>query len=58
MCADMVMHLVGPSLGSVHAGDSLREITLILRYILQCWFIGNLIVVACTGRQYDLNKLP
>ncbi len=29
----MVMHSVDASLGSVHAGDSLREITLILRYI-------------------------
>ncbi len=49
MCADMVMHLVGPSLRSVHVSDLLRAITLILRYILHCWFIDNLIVVACTG---------
>ncbi len=54
----IVLHIVDPSLWSVHVDDSFREITFILRYILQCWFIGNLIVVACTGRQYDLNKLP
>ncbi len=43
------VYIVDPSLGPVHVGDSFRGMTLILRYILQCWFIRNLIVVACTG---------
>ncbi len=44
----MVMHLIDPSLGSVYVGDSLRVIMLILKHILQCWFMDNLIVVTLT----------
>ncbi len=34
------------------------DMAIAYNWLLQCWFIGNLIVVACTGWQYDLNMLP
>ncbi len=49
LCADMLMHLIEHHLGEMHVDDSFRKTTLILRYILQCWFIDNIMVVACTG---------
>ncbi len=60
-CADMVMHIVDPSLGAMHAGDSFRETTLILKYMLQVYRQHNssglhwLIIFPVTWE--DLNKL-
>ncbi len=34
------------------------DMAIAYNWLLQCWFIGNIIVVACTGWQYDLNMLP
>ncbi len=45
----IVAAVISVQICSVHLSDLFRKITLILRYILQYWFIDNIIVVAYTG---------
>ncbi len=51
------VHIVDPSLGAMHVSDSFRETTLILRYILQCWFIDNIRVLTVYAELRQLFHL-